>query len=67
MISGTIKWFNATKGYGFLTPDDGSKDLFIHYSEIQSEGFKTLNEGDKVTFEVGEGKKGPCAVNVNLM
>jgi CspA family cold shock protein len=64
MASGTVKWFNPEKGYGFITPDDGGKDLFVHYSAIQSDGFKTLNEGQKVEFEVTEGQKGPQAVNV---
>ncbi|HEV8353198.1 MAG: transcription antiterminator/RNA stability regulator CspE [bacterium] len=64
MASGTVKWFNPEKGYGFITPDDGGKDLFVHYSAIQSDGFKTLNEGQKVEFEVTQGQKGPQAVNV---
>ncbi len=64
MGTGTVKWFNASKGYGFIAPDDGGDDLFVHYSEIQTEGFATLNEGQKVEFEVGQGKKGPCATKV---
>lgn len=64
MAQGTVKWFNPEKGYGFITPDDGGKDLFVHYSAIQSDGFKTLNEGQKVEFEVTQGQKGPQAVNV---
>ena len=64
MATGTVKWFNADKGYGFITPDDGSKDLFVHHSEIQSSGYKTLNEGSSVEYEVGQGQKGPCATNV---
>ena len=64
MSTGTVKWFNADKGYGFITPDDGGKDLFIHHSEIQMGGFKSLNEGQKVEFEIGQGQKGPCATNV---
>jgi CspA family cold shock protein len=64
MSTGTVKWFNADKGYGFITPDDGGKDLFVHHSEIQVGGYKTLNEGQKVDFEVGQGQKGPCATNV---
>ena len=65
MSKGTVKWFNAEKGFGFIAPEDGSKDLFVHYSEIQSgDGFATLKEGQSVEFEVGEGKKGPCANNV---
>ena len=64
MSTGTVKWFNENKGYGFIKPDDGDKDLFVHHSEIKVDGFATLNEGQKVEFEVGQGKKGPCAVNV---
>ena len=62
--TGTVKWFNASKGFGFIVPDDGGDDLFVHHSEIKSSGYATLDEGQKVEFEVGEGKKGPCAVNV---
>ncbi len=64
MSSGTVKWFNASKGFGFITPDDGSADLFVHHTEIKTGGYKTLDENQKVTFEVGQGKKGPCANNV---
>ncbi len=64
MSTGTVKWFNDAKGYGFITPDDGSKDLFVHFSAIQGGGFKTLKENDKVQFEVGQGAKGPNATNV---
>ncbi len=64
MASGTVKWFNDEKGYGFITPDDGSKDLFVHYSNISGDGFKSLSEGQKVTFESGEGRKGPEATSV---
>ena len=64
MSTGTVKWFNADKGFGFITPDDGGKDLFVHHSEIKTEGYATLNDGQKVEYEVGEGKKGPCANNV---
>lgn len=64
MSTGTVKWFDAGKGYGFITPDDGGKDLFVHHSEIQSSGYKTLNDGQKVEFEVGQGQKGPCATKV---
>jgi CspA family cold shock protein len=64
MARGTVKWFNDSKGYGFITPDDGSKDLFVHHSAIQGEGFKSLHEGDKVEFDSEKGQKGPQAVNV---
>ena len=62
--SGTVKWFNSSKGFGFIVPDDGGEDLFVHHSEIKTTGYATLDEGQKVEFEVGEGKKGPCATNV---
>jgi CspA family cold shock protein len=62
--TGTVKWFNSSKGYGFIVPDDGGSDLFVHHSEIKTEGFAKLNEGQKVEYEVGQGKKGPCATNV---
>ena len=65
MSSGTVKWFNASKGFGFITPDDGGDDLFVHHSEIRMEGYASLDEGQKVNFEVGEGKKGPCATAVS--
>jgi len=64
MSKGTVKWFNAEKGFGFITPDDGGKDLFVHHSEIKVDGYATLNEGQKVEFEIGQGQKGPCANNV---
>ena len=64
MATGTVKWFNEAKGYGFITPEDGSKDLFVHFSNIQSDGFKTLTEGATVTFESRQGDKGPEATNV---
>ena len=64
MATGTVKWFNDAKGYGFITPDEGGKDLFVHYSQINSNGFKTLTEGAKVEFESREGSKGPEATNV---
>jgi CspA family cold shock protein len=62
--TGTVKWFNEGKGFGFITPDDGSKDLFAHYSEIKSEGFKTLAENQRVEFEVTQGQKGLQASNI---
>ncbi len=64
MSTGTVKWFNDQKGYGFITPDDGGEDLFVHHSEIKAEGRTTLREGQKVEFEIGQGRKGPCATNV---
>jgi CspA family cold shock protein len=62
--SGTVKWFNDAKGFGFITPDNGSKDCFVHHTAIKAEGFRSLAEGDKVTFDVVEGQKGPAAENV---
>ncbi len=62
--TGTVKWFNDSKGFGFLTRDDGEKDVFAHHSAIQGEGFKTLTEGEKVEFDVVQGQKGPAAENV---
>jgi len=66
MATGTVKWFNDQKGYGFITPEDGGKDLFVHHSSIAGSGFKTLAEGAKVEFEAAEGTKGPEAKNVVL-
>ena len=63
-VTGTVKWFNDSKGFGFLTRDDGQKDVFVHFSAIQGEGFKSLVEGQKVEFEVVESPKGPAAVAV---
>ena len=65
MAKGTVKWFSDQKGYGFITPDDGSKDVFVHYSAIQGDGFKSLKEGQAVEFEITQGPKGPQASNVN--
>ena len=67
MPTGVVKWFNDEKGYGFITPDDGSKDLFVHQSAITGEGFRSLSEGAKVEFEAEEGEKGPRAVNVQAI
>jgi len=64
MATGVVKWFNDSKGYGFITPDEGGKDLFVHHSAILMEGFKTLSEGDRVEYEATEGPKGPQASNV---
>ena len=64
MAKGTVKWFNDQKGYGFITPEDGSKDVFVHHSAIQGEGFRSLREGQQVEFEVQQGPKGPQAANV---
>ena len=64
MATGTVKWFNNTKGYGFITAEDGT-DVFVHHGDIQSEGFRTLDEGDTVEFEITEGPKGPKAANVH--
>jgi cold shock protein len=64
MPQGTVKWFNGDKGYGFIEPDDGSDDVFVHYSGIEGSGFRSLNEGDKVSYEVSQGQKGPQATNV---
>ncbi len=65
MATGTVKWFNPKKGYGFITPDEGDKDLFVHRSEIRSEDDSPLLDGQKVEYEIGEGQKGPCAVKVS--
>ena len=64
MATGTVKWFNESKGFGFITPSDGSKDVFVHFSAIASEGFRTLAEGQQVSFEIGQGRKGPEAREV---
>ncbi len=66
MTKGTVKWFNESKGFGFITSEDGG-DVFVHYSEIEDNGFKTLSEGDEVTFNATEGPKGPAAENVKRL
>jgi cold shock protein len=65
--TGTVKWFNDSKGFGFITPEDGSKDLFVHHSAIQGGGFKSLAEGDRVEFDVVQGQKGPAAEGVTKL
>jgi CspA family cold shock protein len=67
MASGTVKWFNNETGYGFIEPTDGGKDVFVHFSAIQSEGFKSLAEGANVEYETEDGPKGPQARNVNVL
>ncbi len=64
MSKGTVKWFNEKKGFGFITPDSGSEDLFVHHSEVKTTGYASLSEGQMVEYEVGQGKKDPCATNV---
>jgi CspA family cold shock protein len=67
MATGTVKWFNNDKGYGFITPEDGGKDLFVHHTGIAGEGFRSLPEGARVEFEATEGQKGPQATNVRVV
>ena len=67
MANGTVKWFSDQKGYGFITPDDGDKDLFVHQSAIEADGFRSLAEGAKVSYEVVQGPKGPAAANVRAL
>ncbi|MFI0982430.1 transcription antiterminator/RNA stability regulator CspE [Streptomyces sp. NPDC021093] len=67
MINGTVKWFNESKGFGFISPEDGSADVFVHFSAIQGQGFKTLAEGQRVQFSIENGSKGPSAANVTAL
>ncbi|QWF81259.1 cold-shock protein [Amycolatopsis sp. CA-230715] len=67
MTQGTVKWFNSEKGFGFITPDSGGGDVFVHYSEIQGNGFRTLEENARVEFEIGQGQKGPQATSVTVI
>ena len=67
MAQGTVKWFNAEKGFGFIAPADGSADVFVHYSEIEGNGYRTLEEDQKVEFEIGDGAKGPQALGVRAV
>jgi CspA family cold shock protein len=67
VATGTVKWFNDAKGFGFIEPDEGGKDLFVHFSNINAAGFRTLPEGAKVEYEARQGTKGPEAINVNLV
>lgn len=65
-MTGSVKWFQNSKGYGFISRDDGEKDVFVHYSAIKADGYKELKEGDRVTFDIVQGQKGPQAANVTL-
>lgn len=67
LVNGTVKWFNEEKGYGFIQKDEGGSDIFVHFRQINAQGRRTLHEGQKVTFEIGEGQKGPQAENVTVI
>ena len=67
MATGTVKWFNESKGFGFISPDEGGSDVFVHFSAIQGSGFRTLVEGQKVSYDISEGQKGPQASNVTAL
>ena len=67
MATGTVKWFNGEKGFGFIAPEDGSADVFAHFSAINANGFRSLNEGDRVSFDTQQGPKGPQAANITVI
>ena len=67
MLTGTVKWFNNTKGYGFIVQDNGEKDVFVHHTAIQAEGYRSLQEGQRVSYDVEQSPKGPAAVNVRVI